>query len=210
MFEECKLIFLTDIKKMITEDKIPPEFVLNVDQTPCSNFSIGRMMMAARNASSVSNKGVTDKRSITLTFVIRRILTHSYTKRKQPRGFKIPRGFAIFQNPKQYSIEDKTLTLIDEVIVPYIERKRKELKLAPTQKALLICDVFRGQKAAKVSKKLASLNIAIVSLPANMIHFFQPLDLTINGEAKRYMKDKFSTWYSDEVKQQIESGMRQH
>ena len=73
-----------------------------------------------------------------------------------------------------------------------------------------LCDVFRGQKAAKVSKKLASLNIAIVSVPANMIHFFQPLDLTINGEVKRYMKDKFSTWYSDEVKQQIESGMQQH
>ena len=65
--------------------------------------------------------------------------------------------------------------------------------------------MFRGQKAAKVLKKLASLNIAIVSVPANMIHFFQPLDLTINGEVKRYMKDKFSTWYSDEVKQQIES-----
>lgn len=100
--------------------------------------------------------------------------------------------------------------MIAKVIVPYIERKGKELKLAPPQKALLICDVFRGQKAAKVSKKLASLNIAIVSVPANMIHLFQPLDLTINGEVKRYMKDKFSTWYSDEVKQQIESGMRQH
>ena len=100
--------------------------------------------------------------------------------------------------------------MIDKVIVPYIERKGKELKLAPTQKALLICDVFRGQKAAKVSKKLASLNIAIVPVPANMIHFFQPLDLTINGEVKRYMKDKFSTWYSDKVKQQIQSGMRQH
>ena len=77
MFEECKLIFLTDINKMTTEDKIPPEFMLNADQTPCSNLSIGRMMMAARNASSVSIKGVTDKRSITLTFVIRRILTHA-------------------------------------------------------------------------------------------------------------------------------------
>ena len=160
-----------------------------------------------RDASSVSIKGVTDKRSITLTFVIRRMLTHAS---HIPRDFKFPRGFAISQNPKQYSNEGETLTLIDKVIVPYIERKGKELKLAPTQKALLICDVFRGQKAAKVSKKLASLNIAIVSVPANMIHFFQPLDLTINGEVKRYMKDKFSTWYSDEVKQQIELGMRQH
>ena len=66
--------------------------------------------------------------------------------------------------------------------------------------------MFRGQKPAKVLKKLASLNNAIVSVPANMIHFFQPLDLTVNGEVKRFTKDKFTTWYSDEVKQQIESG----
>ena len=63
--------------------------------------------------------------------------------------------------------------------------------------------MFRGQKTGKVSKKLVSLNIAIV--PA-VTHFFQPLNLTVNREAKRFIKDKFTTWYSDEVKQQIESG----
>lgn len=70
----------------------------------------------------------------------------------------------------------------------------------------MVWDVFRGQKTIKVLKKLASLNIAIVSVPANMTHFFQPLEITINGEAKRFMKDKFTTWYSDEVKQPIETG----
>ena len=43
-------------------------------------------------------------------------------------------------------------------------------------------------------------------MPANVTHFFQPLNLTVNGEAKRFIKDKFTIWYSDEVKQQIESG----
>ena len=63
--------------------------------------------------------------------------------------------------------------------------------------------MFGGQKTGKVSKKLVSLNIAIV--PA-VTHFFQPLNLTVNREAKRFIKDKFTTWCSDEVKQQIESG----
>ena len=76
----------------------------------------------------------------------------------------------------------------------------------PTQKALLIWDVFRGKKTAKVLKKMVSLNIAIVSVPANVTHFFQPLNLTVNGEAKRVNKDKFTTWYLEEVKQQIKSG----
>ena len=109
------------------------------------------------------------------------VIYQGKTSPSQPRGFKFPRGFAISQNPKHYSNEDETLTLMDKVIVPYVERKRKELKLAPTQKPLLIWDVFRGQKTAKVLKKLASLNIAIVSVPTNMTHFFQPLDLTVNG-----------------------------
>ena len=66
--------------------------------------------------------------------------------------------------------------------------------------------MFRGQNTAKVLKKLVSLNIAIVSVPANVNHFFEPLNLTVNGEAKRFNKDKFTTWYLEEVKQQIKSG----
>ena len=53
MFEECKLIFLSDINKMTTENKIPPVLVLNADQTRWWYVSIGRMTMAARKASSV-------------------------------------------------------------------------------------------------------------------------------------------------------------
>lgn len=117
------------------------------------------------------------------------------TPASQPRGFKFPNGFAISQNPKYYSNETGTLTLIDKVIKPYVEQKRKDLKLQPTQKALLVWGVFKGQKTDKVLSKLASLNVEVVSVPANMTHFFQPLDLTVNGEAKRFMKDQFTNWY---------------
>lgn len=58
----------------------------------------------------------------------------------------------------------------------------------------------------KVLSKLASLNIVVVSIPAYTTHFFQPLDLTVNGEAKRFMKDKFTKWYSEEVQNQINPG----
>lgn len=70
LFEECKLMFLIDINKAIVEHNIPPDLVLNADQTPCSYVSVGKMTMAPRNSSSVPIKGLTDKRSITLTFVI--------------------------------------------------------------------------------------------------------------------------------------------
>ena len=111
MFEECKLTFLTDINKKITESKIPLELVLNADQTPWSYVSVGRMTMAARNASSVPIKGLTDTRNITLTFVLTllgeflpmQVIYQGKTTASQPRGFQFPRGYAIYQSPKHYS-----------------------------------------------------------------------------------------------------------
>ena len=39
-----------------------------------------------------------------------------------------------------------------------------------------------------------------------MTHFFQPLDLTVNGQAKKFCKEKFTTWYWQEVQRQLDSG----
>lgn len=56
-----------------------------------------------------------------------------------------------------------------------------------TQKALVIWDVFKGQVTEKVLRKLDSLHIEFVAVPANMT-VFQPLDLTVNSSAKRFMR----------------------
>ena len=73
--------------------------------------------------------------------------------------------------------------------------KRKELGLPADQKALLTWDVFRGQTTDHVAQILDSLNIKVVKVPANMTHFFQPLDLTVNGSANLSEK-KCVTWYA--------------
>ncbi len=68
------------------------------------------------------------------------------------------------------------------------------MKLDLTQKALVIWDVFKGQMTDKVMEKLHSLHslhCEFVPVPANMTHIFQPLDLTVNGSSKNYMKNKF-------------------
>jgi len=59
----------------------------------------------------------------------------------------------------------------------------------------------------KVCSKVSSLNIEVISVPANMTHFFQPLDLMVNGQAKKFFKKKFSTWYSAEVQKQVDGGI---
>ena len=49
---------------------IPPELVLNADQTPSSYVSVGKLTMAKKGAQSGPTCGLTDKRNITLTFVV--------------------------------------------------------------------------------------------------------------------------------------------
>lgn len=104
---------------MTTENKILPELgYANADQTPCSYVSIGRMTKAAGNASSVSIKGLTDRRNITLTFVVT-LQENSYPCKSYTKGKQQPANQEVLKRNSNWH---------------------------QLQKALLIWDVFRGQK----------------------------------------------------------------
>ena len=156
---------------------IPAELLFNADQTPSSYLSVGKQTMAAHGSKSIPIAGLSNKRNITLTFVVSlageclpmQIIYAGKTKQSQPRGFVFPKGFSVTQNQ---SNELETLKLIDEVINPYVVNKRKELKLPPTQRALVIWDVCKGQMTGIVKSKLTGLSIDLVAVPANMTHFF--------------------------------------
>ena len=40
-----------------------------------------------------------------------------------------------------------------------------------------------------------------------MTNIFQPLDLTVNGSAKSFMKRKFTEWYSAEIGTALDEGI---
>ena len=46
-------------------------------------------------------------------------------------------------------------------------------------------------------------NIVVVLVPANMTNFLQPLDLTVNGYVKKFMRRKFNAWYSLQIGNQL-------
>ena len=69
---ECRRDYLQDIDSKIKKCGIPPELVLNSDQTPSSyvHVSVGKSTMARKGSTTIPIKGVTDKRAITLNFVV--------------------------------------------------------------------------------------------------------------------------------------------
>ena len=55
-------------------------------------------------------------------------------------------------------------------------------------------------------QKLKESKIKVTRVPVNMTNLFQPLDLTVNGSAKAFLKKKFTEWYSSSISKQIEEG----
>ena len=85
---------------------IPAELVLNADQTPNSYVSVGKQTMVTHGSKSVSIAGLSDKRNITLTFVVvslvgdflpMQIIYARKTKQSQPRSFVFTKGFSVTQ-----------------------------------------------------------------------------------------------------------------
>ena len=65
---------------------------------------------------------------------------------------------------------------------------------------------IKGQMTDMVKSKLTALSIDLVAVPANLTHFFQPLDLTVNGAEKKLARKEFIQYYSTAVQQQLQSG----
>ena len=80
--------------------------------------------------------------------------------------------------------------------------------LGKEQMTLVITGVFTLQMTSEVKEVHQENNILVTNVHANMTGFYQPLDLTINGSAKRFITKKFNAWYSDQISEELQSGTR--
>ena len=77
------------------------------------------------------------------------------TPRCLPQGTEFPNDFNLTYAANHWCNEAKVIEHLEKIVFPFIVKKREELKLPENQKAILIFDVFTGQKTERV------LNFAI-------------------------------------------------
>ena len=82
---------------------------------------------------------------------------------------------------------------------------KREKKGNADQYALLIWDVFRGQKTEAVTSLLQDQKILNEYVPNNMTSCFQVLDLTVNKWVKEFIKQKFNKWFATQLRNELES-----
>ena len=202
------------IVQKINEHKIPSSMIINLDQIP-SKFVPGcNKTLAKKGCKSVPIAGSTDKRMITATFSITftgeflpiHLIYGGKTNKSIP-AVSFPSDFGISANEK-HSNEREALNMLENVIIPYVEKQRVSLNLDFDHPALLIMDVFKDQMTCAVRELLNESHILLEMVPANLTYFFQPLDVQggLNGYVKRFMKKKFTLRYSDQVIRALDEG----
>lgn len=211
--KEIEYLFLHEIVSKVEKYSIPDSLIINFDQTPLKIIQCSNQTMAKKNSKNVSIVGSSDKRSITGTFSVTfsgvflpmQLIYKGKTTQSLPR-YRFPEGFSLSVNEKHFSNSIESVKLLKEIIIPYVKKERESKGLSEDQKALVIMDVFTGQMTSEVKEVLQENNLLVTNVPANMTRFYQPLDLTVNGSAKRFLEKKFSSWYSQQVSDEIESG----
>ncbi|XP_063688376.1 cell cycle checkpoint protein RAD17-like [Bolinopsis microptera] len=86
-----------------------------------------------------------------------------------------------------------SVQFFEKILLPHIESVRASIN-NPEQKALLISDVFRAQHTQTLKDLMTANNCILQKVPANMTHHLQPLDISINGLAKKFMRNKYEDW----------------
>ena len=187
------------IVNIIEKHNIPKSLVLNSDQTLSKYVTISRTTMAPKNSTRIGLAGSTDKRSITLTLTVTldgKILLFQIIyggKTSLPKIIFLAK-FSTSVNEKHYSNTEKV-----------IKHRRKKIGDAD-QYALLIWDLFRGQKTEAVTSLLQEQKILNEYVPNNMTDHFQVLNLTVSKWVKDFMKQKFNEWFATQLRNELESG----
>ena len=125
---------------------------------------------------------------------------------KTPRclpSIDFPAGWDITFTENHWSNETVMIDYVHKILLPYIEEKKKQLKLEPQQPALVIFDRFRGQCTERFLSLLREKNMYLLIVPPNCTDRMQPLDVSVNKAAKEFMRRQFQEWYAEKVSNQI-------
>jgi len=139
--------FYHDINEIIKAHHIPPQMIINIDQTPLPFVLISKYTLEKRGAKRISVSGTADYRQITGTlgitmagdFLPPQLIYQGKTSRCQPQ-YNFPKEFHVTQTNNHWANEQTSLDYLEHVLVPYVNQQRKEL--SSTSPWLLISDVF--------------------------------------------------------------------
>ena len=141
--------------------EIPPELVINWDQTGIKIVPVSSWTMEKKGAKRVEIAGVEDKHQITAVFATTavgdflpiQVIYQGKTAASLPT-FTFPDDWSTMYTPNRWANEQTTKAYIEKIILLYMKEKRQQLGLEDDHSALVIFDAFKGQCTEEVLKML--------------------------------------------------------
>ena len=204
--EEVRKEFLSELMEAVELHEVPPDLIFNWDQTGILLVPSAQWTMDKKGRKRVPIAGHNDKRQITAVMcgaltgemLPIQLVYKGTTKRCHP-PYNFPGDWLISHSPNHWSNEGTMVEYINEVIVPYVDRKRDDLDLSCDHPAVAIFDHFKGQLTVRVTQVLEENNIHSVLIPAAFTGELQPMDISVNKVVKSFIRNKFLEWYAEQV-----------
>ena len=210
--EELRTAYTSSITNKMAEHNIPPELVINLDETGLPIVPVSQWTFADKGSKQIPVTGLDDKRQITGLLACSlsgellppQMIYQGTTDRCHPR-FSFPPGWDIFHSSTHWSTHTTMVRYVEKILQPYCAQKKKELALSVEQKCLVVMDVYKAHRTPDVLQVLEANGFLLSFVPANCTSELQPLDLSINRMVKDTLCSCFTDWYAQQVSEVLKT-----
>ena len=186
---------LDDLVTTVQMEEVPPELVLNWDQTGIKLVPTTSWTMNEVGARRVELIGLSDKWQITAVFcgslvggfLPVQLIYKGKTNRCHPK-FNFPPEWDITHSPKHWPNEKIMIQYVESIIIPFVEQTRESL--GEDKAAVVIMDNFKGQVPTAMTDLLEKHRIYSCLLPPNTTDRPQPMDISVNKPVKAFRSFK--------------------
>jgi len=212
-FPQQKDQFLSRITTAVTTHSIPPELIINFDQTGVNVVPVSKWTMDSQGAKQVEILGLEDKRQVTVLLgttltghlLPPQVIYQGKTDQCHPK-FQFPEDWHITHSENHWSTADTMSQYLSNILIPYFDEQREALDLPLRQRALVIMDVFRAHRVEDFLTQLKAHDVEVVFVPGGCTGELQPLDVSGNSFFKESLSSAFNSWYADQVASALAKG----
>ncbi|KAK6317614.1 hypothetical protein J4Q44_G00130140 [Coregonus suidteri] len=195
-YQEKLVTFRAYCKNKITEKKIRPEHITNMDEVPLT-FDIPVNRTVEKTGTSTVSVRTTGNEKSSFTVVLacqangQKLPPMIIFKRKTLPKENFPAGVVIKASPKGWMDEEKMSEWLREI---YVKRPGGFFHTAPS---LLIYDSMRAHITDAVKKKVKQTNSELAVIPGGLTKELQPLDIGVNRAFKARLRAAWEQWMTE-------------
>lgn len=212
--QDIKNTFIKRVSLLVAEFKIPPNLLINMDESGLNFLPVHKRTYDKKGSTSVLLKFCDDKRQVTIgvsgtsngIVLPPQIIFKGKTRRVIPKDPIVPENWLLSFTYNHWSTEESMIEWMEKILLPYKRTVIQENNLKEDHKCLLLLDVYWSHREISFRKYADENNVIICYIPANYTWWLQPMDQQPNRFIKKTIKEEFEKWHIGILVDQLQSG----